>query len=188
MQSRYRTLVLALLAGFLGGALSSRLFTVPSAEAGGSKTFDSIATTHLTVSGDIIVESKATRPLVLRDGGGNSLEFLYTAPPSPAFYMAIKNGMTARTDTPAVVVSENGVAIVRDAGNGVTFGAQLSPDRLAMSYIDHSKAPWSTFSTTVNSNSVDVFFDDLKPADIVHSTLSGDGFSYTGNGKIAKLP
>lgn len=188
MRNRYGTLVLAVVADFLGGALSSRLFTVPAAEAAGIKTFDSIATTHLIVSGDIVIESKANRPLVIRDGNGNSLEFLYTAPPSPAFSMAINNAMTARTNVPAVVVSENGVAIVRNTGDGTVFGAQISPDRLVMSHIDQSKAPQATSSTTVSPTSVDVSFDDLKPADSVHSMLSGNGFSYTGNGKTAKLP
>jgi hypothetical protein len=188
MRVQHATWILAVFAGFLGGALSSRLLTVPSAEASGTKTFDSLTTAHLIITGDIVVQSTATRPFVLKDGNGNSLEFLYTAPPNPAFYLAIKNAMTARTDIPAAVLSENGVAIIRNAGNGVTFGAQLSPERLAMTYSDQSKAPWSTASTTLTSNSVDVSFDDSKPADLIHSTLNSDGVSYTGHGKNARLP
>jgi hypothetical protein len=189
MRGHSVTLVIAVFAGFLGGSLSTRLFNVsPAYAAGKSATFDSVTTSHLVVSGDIVVQSTAIRPIVLKDGNGNSLEFIYVSGAGAGFYLAIKNPTTAKTDIPAAILSENGLAIVRTDGKGITNGVQLSPDQLAITYKDQSKVPWSAFSNTLDFSSATVSFDDGKPVDLVHSSVSIDGFSYNGHGKEVRLP
>jgi hypothetical protein len=179
-------IVIAIVAGFLGGSASSRLFNSAVVEAStpNNETFDTVTARNIVVTGSVVIKSTSTlaqlvpHPFVIEDALGNAVSLNYIG--SQGYSLSFNPPTAGHTGFPAVLLSNNGLWLVRPDPKGApdAFSAQLSPSSLALTY----KTNNGTASTSVNSNSTMLNFRDANPSDLVDVTTNMDGYSYFGHG------